>query len=63
MGNNNMFLTVKAAIVGFAGAFSAAFGWLGWLILAWAACMIVDYISGSAAAAQARRPRPRRYLA
>lgn len=53
MDNNNMFLAVKAAIVGFAGAFSAAFGWLGWLILAWAACMIVDYISGSAAAAQA----------
>lgn len=53
MDNNNMFLAVKAAIVGFAGAFSAAFGWLGWLILAWAACMVVDYISGSAAAAQA----------
>ena len=53
MDNNNAFLAVKAAIVGFAGAFSAAFGWLGWLILAWAACMIVDYISGSAAAAQA----------
>lgn len=53
MDNNNAFLAVKAAIVGFAGAFSAAFGWLGWLILAWAACMVVDYISGSAAAAQA----------
>lgn len=53
MDNNNAFLAVKAAIVGFAGAFSAAFGWLGWLILAWAACMIVDYISGSAAAAKA----------
>jgi len=53
MDDNNIFLAIKATIVGAAGAFSAAFGWLGWLILAWAACMIVDYISGSAAAAQA----------
>ena len=53
MENENIFLMVKATIVGFAGAFSAAFGWLGWLILAWVACMVVDYISGSAAAAQA----------
>ena len=48
MDNNNVFLAVKAAIVAFAGAFSAAFGWLGWVI-----CMVVDYISGSAAAMQA----------
>ena len=53
MDNNNVFLAVKAAIVAFAGAFSAAFGWLGWLIVAWVICMVVDYISGSAAAMQA----------
>lgn len=50
MDDNNIFLAIKATIVGAAGAFSAAFGWLGWLILAWVACMAVDYISGSAAA-------------
>lgn len=49
--NNNVFLWIKAAIVAFAGAFGAAFGWLGWLILAWVGCMVLDWISGSAAAA------------
>lgn len=51
MENSNIFLVIKAAIVAFAGAFSAAFGWLGWLILAWVGCMALDWISGSAAAA------------
>ena len=50
MDDTNLFLAVKAAIVGVAGAFSAAFGWLGWLIVAWVVCMIADYLSGSAAA-------------
>ena len=51
MENENIFLWIKAAIVSVAGAFSAAFGWLGWLILAWVGCMALDWISGSAAAA------------
>lgn len=51
MDNSNIFLAIKAALVAFAGAFSAAFGWLGWLILAWGGCMVLDWISGSAAAA------------
>lgn len=50
MENENVFLLVKAVIVGFAGAFSVAFGWIGWLVLAWIACMVVDYITGSGAA-------------
>ena len=49
MDNSNIFLVLKAALVAFAGAFSAAFGWLGWLILAWVGCMVLDWISGSAA--------------
>lgn len=53
MDNSNIFLALKAAIVGVFGAFGAAFGWLGWLVLAWVACMVVDYISGSSAAMQA----------
>ena len=55
MDNNNIFLAVKAAIVGVFGAFGAAFGWLGWLVLAWVACMVVDWLSGSSAAMQAGR--------
>ncbi len=55
MDNNNIFLAVKAAIVGVFGAFGAAFGWLGGLVLAWVACMVVDWLSGSSAAMQAGR--------
>ena len=51
MDNNNVFLWIKATIVAAAGAFGAAFGWLGWLALAWVGCMALDYLTGSAAAA------------
>lgn len=51
MENDNIFLWGKAAVAAAAGAFSAAFGWLGWLVLAWVVCMALDWISGSAAAA------------
>lgn len=33
------------------GRSAAAFGWLGWLVMAWAVCMVLDWLSGSAAAA------------
>lgn len=48
---NNIFLAIKTAIVALCGGFTAAFGWLGWLIVAWVACMVIDWISGRAAAA------------
>ena len=51
MDNNSIFLVIKAAVVAVMGAYGAAFGWLGWLILAWLVCMVVDWITGSAAAA------------
>lgn len=51
MENNNIFLVIKKAIVALCGGFTAAFGWMGWLIVAWVACMVIDWISGSAAAA------------
>lgn len=48
---NNIFLAAKTAIVALCGGFTAAFGWLGWMIVAWVACMVIDWIGGSAAAA------------
>ena len=51
MKDDNIFLWVKAVIAASCGAFTAAFGWLGWLVVAWAACMALDWLSGSAAAA------------
>ena len=44
-------LWVKGTLAALCGAFTAAFGWLGWLVLTWAACMALDWVSGSAAAA------------
>lgn len=51
MENHNFFLWLKAGIAAAAGAFGAAFGWLGWLVAAWVVCMVLDWVSGSAAAA------------
>lgn len=51
MDNSNIFLAIKAALVAFAGAFGAAFGWLGGLVVVWVGCMVLDWLSGSAAAA------------
>ena len=51
MDESNIFLTVKLAVTAAIGAFSSAFGWLGWLVLVWVLCMVADYITGSAAAA------------
>lgn len=51
MDDNNIFFWVKAIVTAGVGAFGAAFGWLGWLVLAWVVCMAIDWISGSAAAA------------
>ena len=43
-------LAVKAAITAALGAFSAFWGWLGWLIAAWVVLMALDYATGTAAA-------------
>lgn len=51
--DNNVFLAMKMWIVGICTAFTAAFGWVGWLMVAFVLCMVVDYITGSCAAAKA----------
>ena len=51
MEKRNLFVSGKAVVAAVCGAFTAAFGWLGWLVVAWAACMALDWVSGSAAAA------------
>lgn len=52
---NNIFLAIKTAIVALCGGFTAAFGWLGWLIVAWVACMVIDWVSGSDDSAKLQR--------
>ena len=41
---------IKAAVVGVLGCLTALWGWFGWLVVAWVACMVLDYATGSAAA-------------
>ena len=53
MEKRNLLQCSKAAVAAACGAFTAVFGWLGWLVLAWGACMALDWASGSAAAARA----------
>lgn len=44
-------LTVmKATMVALVGLLTGLWGWLGWLVLGWILCMVLDYITGSAAA-------------
>ena len=40
----------NAAVTALAGCLTALWGWMGWLVLLWAACMVLDYLSGTAAA-------------
>lgn len=43
----------KAGVAAVCGALTALWGWFGWLVVAWVACMVIDYATGSAAAMKA----------
>ena len=43
---------IKMAVAAIAGALTGLWGWMGWLVVGWIICMVLDYITGSAAAAQ-----------
>ena len=43
-------LEIKAAIATFIAFLTALWGWVGWAIIIWIACMFLDYITGSFAA-------------
>ena len=54
MEKRNLFVSGKAVVAAVCGAFTAAFGWLGWLVVAWAACMaLASKGAWSSAAARA----------
>ena len=40
----------KAALSAVLAAMTALWGWFGWLMLVWVACMAVDYVTGCGAA-------------
>ena len=43
---------IKAAFATIIATLTALWGWLGWAILIWVACFLLDYLSGSAAASK-----------
>ena len=45
---------IKAILAGVIGFFTALWGYLGWAVIIWLACIFLDYIAGSLAAKQAR---------
>lgn len=51
MDSNNIFLTIKAAFVAITVFLGSEMGWLGKVIFVWVLCMVIDWASGSAAAA------------
>lgn len=42
----------KMIVAALLGALTGLWGWFGWLVIGWVVCMVVDYITGSAAAAK-----------
>ena len=38
---------IKATIASLMGILTALWGWFGWLVLAWIACMAIDWITGT----------------
>lgn len=45
-------VSIKAAVAAVTGALTGLWGWMGWLVVGWIICMVLDYITGSAAAAK-----------
>lgn len=43
---------IKATFATIVATLTALWGWLGWAILIWVACFLLDYLSGSAAASK-----------
>lgn len=44
---------IKAALAAVIAFFTALWGWLGWAVLIWVFCFLLDYLSGTAAARKA----------
>lgn len=42
----------KAAIAATIGLLTGLWGWMGWLVVGWIVCMVLDYVTGSMAAAK-----------
>ena len=43
---------IKAAVAAGMGLLTGLWGWFGWLVVGWIICMVLDYVTGSMAAAK-----------
>ncbi len=43
---------IRAAVAAVVGLLTGLWGWLGWLAVGWIGCMMLDYLTGSLAAAK-----------
>lgn len=50
--DKNALQQIKAVIAAIIGALTAFWGWFGWLVMGWILCMLLDYLTGSMAAAK-----------
>lgn len=48
----NHIVEIKVVVATVTGALTGLWGWMGWLVVGWIVCMILDYLTGSAAAAK-----------
>ena len=52
MHEGNFAMDIKLCLAAFFGTLTALWGWFGWLVVAWAALMLADWLIGSAVAAR-----------
>ena len=48
---------IKAGVAAVLALLTSLWGWTGWAVIIWIGCIILDYISGSAAASSMHRSR------
>ena len=46
----NNLMEFKVSLIAFAGILTGFWGWMGWLVVGWMLCMVLDYITGYMAA-------------
>lgn len=44
---------IKLWVAALGGLLTGLWGWMGWLVVGWIVCMVLDYVTGSMAAAKA----------
>ena len=46
----NNLMELKVSLIAFVGILTGFWGWMGWLVVGWVLCMVLDYITGCVSA-------------